>query len=321
MNCRVGVLRGGPSSEYEISLKTGDAVLRNLPKHKYKVSDILITKNGEWNIDGFPTTPAKLARQIDVAFNAMHGEFGEDGQVQQVLEHHKIPFTGARAFASSLGMNKGLAKQAFENHGIRTPKYYVVKQGDDILQSAMDIFHGMESPFVVKPISAGSSVGVVQVSGYKELISAIQMILNKYPAAIVEQFVRGREITCGVIDIPEWNETLPLKPIEVIVPSGEMIWDYNAKYSGKTEEICPAEIDDNMTARIQALAVAAHDALGMHHYSRSDFIVNAYGIWILEINSLPGLTEESLLPKSLAASGIGLPYFLDYVVTLALTEK
>ena len=162
---------------------------------------------------------------------------------------------------------------------------------------------------------------VMQVHGYKELMHAVRSILDLHPAAIVEEFIKGREITCGVVDMPDGQDPQPLLPVEIIVPSDESVWGYESKYSGRTTEICPAEIDDELMSRIQVLAVAAHNVIGLRHYSRTDFIVNREGVWLLEINSLPGLTEESLLPKSLKAAGLEFPDFLDYIVTLAMERK
>src|SRR5579872_4062600 len=196
---RVGVLRGGPSSEYDISLKTGANVLQNLPE-KYHGVDIFVDENGIWHLGGLPKSPDRVLNQVDVIFNALHGYYGEDGQVQHILENHRIPFTGSRAFASGLSMNKILSKNIFTKHELKTPTYIIVRDTDDVSQSVALIFKTFLMPAVVKPATAGSSLGVSIVEDVQTLGRALEKALEYSHIALVEEYIRGREATCGVIE-------------------------------------------------------------------------------------------------------------------------
>jgi D-alanine-D-alanine ligase len=326
---RVGVLRGGISPEYDISLKTGGAVLRHLPAEKYAPVDMLITKDGQWHVNGRPADLPKISRNADVVFNALHGEYGEDGKVSGLLDHFSIPYTGSRAIPSALGMNKVLAKEFFAKAGMKTPASRVIKYKDlavgggkekemVVRKDAYEIFHSIAPPWIVKPISGGSSVGTHIVKTYPELIQTLLVLAETNAEILLEEFIRGKEATCGVIDSFRGQETYSLLPVEIRPASHHGFFNYEAKYDGETKEIVPGNFSRGESAEIQRLAALAHRSLGLRHYSRSDFIVTPRGIYILEANTLPGLTENSLLPKSLYAVGSSLPEFLDHIVTLAL---
>ncbi len=318
---RVGIMRGGPSSEYEVSLKTGGSVLAHIPRDKYQPFDILVDREGDWHIDGFPTTLEKTARHLDVVFNAMHGEFGEDGTVQRILDQFGVVYTGSRAFASAIAMNKAIAKYYFKQAGLKTPECRVVRGGGDIYHEARRVFATLVGPYVVKPAGTGSSIGVSLVYDFASLVSALNEALSLGSIAIVEEYIEGREVTCGVVEgLSKPDAIYPLLPIEIIPPDHTSFFDYGAKYSGKAQEICPANLKEETRQNIQNAAVAAHRALGARHYSRSDFILSRRGLYILETNTLPGLTEESLLPKALRAGGMELSEFIDYVITLAMKD-
>ena len=315
---KVGVLRGGPSSEYDISLKTGGSVLKNLSEEKYEKSDIFISRDGEWHLRGIPVAPEKIVKQIDVVFNAMHGEYGEDGTVQKLLDTFSIPYTGSRAFSSVVGMNKLMTKQGIEDYDIGTPEYTVVESSEDLEKDIFNIFRSFPMPSVVKPLVGGSSVGVTIARDYESLREGVYKALEYSPKVLIEEYIRGREATCGVIEGFRGEEIHALMPVEIIPPEKSEFFDYNAKYSGETQEVCPAPFERVIKEEIQRLAIEAHKALGFRHYSRSDFIISPRGIYFLEANSLPGLTEESLFPKALSAGGTTLPEFLDHLVKLAL---
>ncbi|MEI6494965.1 MAG: D-alanine--D-alanine ligase, partial [bacterium] len=169
---RVGVLRGGPSHEYDVSLKTGNSVLRGLSSD-YKKHDILVDKTGLWHINGVPTVPQQLNNQVDVIINAMHGEYGEDGKVQNILDQVGIPYTGSGHMASSLGMNKVLAKEIFAQNNIKTPRGLIVAQDLDSETAAREIFNRLSPPWIIKPVSGGSSVGLYLAKTYYQLIDLI----------------------------------------------------------------------------------------------------------------------------------------------------
>jgi D-alanine-D-alanine ligase len=324
---RVGVLRGGTSPEYDVSLKTGDSVLRHLPEHKYLPVDLLMTKDGTWHANGMPTSLAKVSHKVDVVFNALHGEYGEDGKVQRLFENFGIPFTGSTSLPSSIGMNKVLSKQIFQNMGLKTPSYYSVSnkrlledmEHEDTLQLLIfEILGIIPLPLIAKPVSGGSSVGTYIIGDAKSLIDALYKLSKTGWDILFEEFVTGKEATCGVIDSFRGQDVYSLLPVEIRPASERTFFDYEAKYGGGTEEICPGNFTRRESDLIQNMAKLAHKALRLRHYSRSDFIVTPRGIYILEVNTLPGLTQESLLPKSLKAIGSSLPEFLDHIITLAL---
>ena len=315
----VGVLRGGPSSEYDVSLKTGGSVLKNLPEEKYNIHDIFISKDGEWHFRGMPFPPERIINQVDVVFNAMHGEYGEDGTVQQILDTFAVPYTGSNAFSSAICMNKLLTKQGIEPYGIDTPQYTIIEGSEDNLErDIFDIFRNFTQPSVIKPMVGGSSVGVTIANSFDELRDGVYKALGYSNRVLVEEYIHGREVTCGVVEDFRDEDFHALMPVEIVTKGKNSFFDYNAKYNGETDEICPANFDNIIKDEIQRLAIEAHKALGLNHYSRSDFIVSPRGIYFLEVNTLPGLTTESLLPKSLEAGGTKLSDFLDHLVELAM---
>ncbi|MCX6713919.1 MAG: D-alanine--D-alanine ligase [Candidatus Vogelbacteria bacterium] len=321
---RVGVLRGGLGHEFDVSLKTGASVLKNLPTEKYQAKDILITKDGMWHLEGLPTSMEKVIGNVDVVFNALHGQFGEDGQVQNMLDSAQIPYTGSGQVASSLGMNKELTKNLFRINNIKTPQgVYLDKEtidGLEVESVAYDVFRKIPPPWIIKPSNSGSSVGLFLARTYDQLIKCIEACFQVSDTVLVEEFIRGREATCGVVDGLRNQEYYTLSPIEIIPPD-KKLFDYDAKYSGESQEICPGRFKREEKDNLQNLAIKVHKLLGLRHYSRSDFILSPRGIYTLEVNTLPGLTEQSLIPKSLNALGVSYSEFLDHVISLALTKK
>ncbi len=316
---RVAVLRGGPSSEYDVSLVTGAAVLEHLPD-KYEKHDILIDKKGVWHRDGLPKKPADAMRGIDVVVIAMHGEYGEDGKVQKILDGINIPYTGSKALASALGMNKMLSKKAFIENDILTPESLYVELGDDIEADFEEILKSFPLPAVVKPNAAGSSVGVSIARDRDELLAGLKKAAEVSDKILIEQYIPGREATCGVIENFRDQDIYALLPVEIIPREDQDFFDYESKYSETkgAKEVSPANFDHKTTKKIQDMSIAAHKALGMRHYSRSDFMISPEGVYLIEINSLPGMTPTSLLPKSLEAVGATFPQFLEHLVNLAL---
>lgn len=315
---RVGVLRGGPSGEYEVSLKTGSNVLKGMPE-KYHAKDIFIDKAGVWHIDGIAKPADKIIRHFDVIFNALHGDFGEDGKVQQILDSFSVPYTGSGALASALAMNKYLSKKVFKSRGLKTPHYEMIRRDDMSSSRLFGVYSNLQKPLVVKPNTAGSSLGVSIIKEWEDFVTAVEKAFEFSDSVLVEEFVEGREATCGVLDSAKnRDEVYALAPIEILKPQENEFFDYDAKYSGKSQEICPGDFTPEQTKKIQDLSIQAHKALGLRHYSRSDFIVTPDDVYILETNTLPGLTSESLLPKALKHGGCEFHEFLDHVLTLAL---
>ncbi|MDD3531075.1 MAG: D-alanine--D-alanine ligase [Candidatus Pacebacteria bacterium] len=318
MQTIVGVLRGGPSREHEVSLKTGAAILANLPEEQFGTRDIYIDRQGIWHDRGRPTSPERILRQVDVVLNGLHGEYGEDGEVQKLLERFGVPYTGADSFGSYLAMHKAMAKVHAQKEGLLTPESCYIERAEDVVEAARDIIRSFHQPVVVKPVGWGSSVGVSIVGGHAPVLAAIEKLFADGAAGVlVEEYIRGKEATVGVVEGLR-GEELYVLPIIEIVPPADSFFSYDAKYSGETREICPGNFSRVATEDLQRAAKMMHRALGLRHYSRSDFIVTPRGIYYLETNTLPGLTKESLLPKSLAAVGVSFRDFLTHLVNLAL---
>ena len=316
---KVGILRGGPSSEYDVSLKTGGAVLKHLDQKKYGASDVLISKNGVWHLGGIETEPHKVFRSIDVAFNAMHGEYGEDGTVQKILEAHNVPYTGSGGFASATAMHKRLARDIFGISGIKIPPAVSVKAGEDIPAKAAEAVRKMLFPMVVKPASRGSSVGISIAEDIYVLILAASGALKYDDEILIEKFISGREATCAVLEDFREQKHYAFPVIEIIPPARKKLFDYESKYDGSAQEICPGRFSPELSERMKKMAVVAHQSLGCRHYSRADFRIDEKGRpYLLEVNTLPGFTSESLYPKAASAVGLEFPQLLEHLITLAI---
>jgi len=320
MQTVVGVLRGGPSSEHEVSLRSGATILANLPEDKYSVRDIYIDRAGNWHDRGRHTTPDKIIRQLDVVLNGLHGDYGENGEVQKLLERFGIRYAGSDSYGSYLAMHKMMSKAHAKNIGLFTPEYRYIESLlglEDVIAEVTRSFH---QPVVVKPVGSGSSVGVSIVGGYAHILSAVKALFeNGVQKVLIEEYIRGQEATVGVVEGLRGEAYYVLPIIEIIPPEGDF-YSYEAKYSGKTKLVCPGNFSRVNKEELQIAAKAIHRALGLRHYSRSDFIVSPRGIYYLETNSLPGLTDKSDLPLALASVGVTMPEFLTHLVNLALSR-
>lgn len=329
---RVGVIRGGVSNEYEVSLNTGATILSVLREHfayKYIPIDILITKDGIWHKQGRPMNTDHLMRDVDVVFNALHGIYGEDGQVQQFLESLGVLYTGSGPLASAIGMNKKMTKDHVKKLGIKTADEYMVTDYRNVSQSVPEVYFKEEAqkvflqfapPWVIKPIGSGSSVGVSIVKTQTELVDALRKASETPGDIMVEQYIKGKEATVAVTDNFRGQETYSFLPIEIRVPTNRF-FDYEMKYSGKAEEISPGNFSQTEKVLLQDLAKQIYKGLGLRHYARIDFILTPKGAYMLEVNTLPGMTSESLVPKSLPPVGSNLPEFVDHIIQLAHTKK
>ncbi len=317
---RVAVLRGGPSSEYEVSLKSGAAVLSALRKLEYPHKDITITKRGDWLESGISRNPENALQAVDVVFVALHGEYGEDGQVQRILQRLNIPFTGSNAFSSAIAFNKDLTKQSIKDHGIKMAKHRKIDRSSlHNLQSELDyIGSTMSDELFVKPLASGSSIGARYVGSHAHLRDTLSDILAAHDAVMVEEFIRGKEATVGVLERFRDHDIYALPPIEIIPPNGQAFFSNEVKYNGTTQEIVPGRFSYTEKIALADVAVRVHKALHLDHYSRSDFIVKDGEVYFLEVNTLPGLTSESLLPKAAAAIGLE---FNDLVKHLIDTSR
>ena len=286
INKTIGVLMGGFSSEREISLKSGTAVCQAL-KIVYEKVIIFDFKTEQELVDKLKST------KVDCIFNALHGRFGEDGQVQKILDDLHISYTGSGALASCQAMNKVAAHEIFQQTGLPVPEHQVFNKNIDQSQGGYADF-----PLVVKPAMEGSSIGLSIVENPQELFLALKQVLLLDQDILIEKYIEGREITIGILD------DKPLPVIEV-VPRNKF-YDFQAKYTvGMTEYIIPAQFPSDLIEHVQDMALKAHRALGCCCFSRVDIIIDKdNNPFILEVNTIPGLTDTSLLPKAAKAVGI-----------------
>ena len=326
MRTVVGVLRGGPSSEYEVSLRSGANVLAALDKEKYEPRDLFIDRAGVWHSFGAPVAPERALRGVDVAVNVVHGEYGEDGRLHDVLDALGVSYTGSDKHASTLAFNKARSKQAIKKIGIKTPRAILIDAEDahgDLEGLAYTIFRSFPHPAIVKPVIGGSSVGVTIINNYHTLEWALERAFKISPQVLIEEYIKGKEATVGVIDDFRGEEYYALMPVEIIPPPDRPFFDYDAKYGGASIERVPGNFTATQKQELMEAARRAHEALGVAHYSRSDFVVAPRGIFYLETNNASGvgMTERSLFPKALHAVGAKLTDFLDHVVGLAHGER
>jgi len=314
---KIGVIMGGPSSEHEVSLATGENILKNLDQRLFEPVKIRILRDGKVWFAGRYAKLEKAVKSVDLCFLATHGEFGEDGRLQAVLESYGVPYTGSGVLASALALNKAKSRQFFSVSGLKAPKTLFVKE-DENFKSQLKFFINklVKMPVVVKPCSRGSSVGVSVVKRRNQLNKALQKAFRYDPEVLIEEYIAGREFTCGVIEKKANGATeVTALPVTEIIPNQEHdFFDYEAKYmAGASQEIVPAQISEHLAKEIQEAAVRAHSVLGCKDYSRSDFLVKKGKVYILELNTLPGLTENSLIPKALKTAGWSIRRFLSNV--------
>jgi len=305
---RLALLSGGISSEREVSLNSGSQVFDALDKERY---DIALYD---------PKTDLKKlvmdAEKIDAALIILHGPFGEDGTVQGLLDLLDIPYQGAGVLGSSIAMNKRVSKKLFEAANIPIPSYFSFSMRETIDKSI--VVGSLGLPLVVKPACAGSSVGMTIVRDEKNLDAAVALGFTHDDTILIEQYIKGIELTCGVLG----NDSLEALPVIEIIPGeGFEFFDYTAKYTvGATREICPARIDEATTKKVQDLAVRAHQALYLKGYSRTDMILSDKDIFVLETNTIPGMTATSLYPQSAQVAGLSFTKLLDRLIDLAMAE-
>lgn len=315
------VVMGGMSEEREVSLATGRQVVENLDKEQYEVLPVVISQDGKkWEIKsmeeikalgfiGREVKESKLMtrkgheltipnKEMDVVFIALHGRYGEDGRLQGLLDWLGIRYTGSGVLASSIGMDKLVFRQLMEINGVPVAK---------IVDRA---------PCVVKPVGEGSSVGVSLVKKDNELEKAVSVARRYGDRVLIEEYIKGVEVSCGVLG----NNGPVALPVIEIVPKNNF-FDYEAKYTkGMSQEICPARIDNELAARVQELAIKVFRIVGCKGYARVDMIIRGEEILVLEINTLPGLTVNSLLPKEAKVAGMDYSKLLDKIIKLALEK-
>jgi D-alanine-D-alanine ligase len=298
----ITLLKGGPGTERKVSLASGAAVAEALRSCGAQVDELDVTD-----------AHFELPKGTEMVVNEIHGTFGEDGQLQLILEHRGVPFTGAGSRSSRLAFDKVSSKRAFVDHSVPTPAYQILA----IPAQPSDV--DIPLPVCVKPPRQGSSVGVHLVQTADQLAAALVDVASYDSEALVESLIIGKELTVGILD----DTALPV--VHIQPRSG--FYDIDNKYpwmSGKggTDYFCPAELSAETTRRVQEAALAAHRALGVEVYSRVDVLLDAEERpWVLEVNTIPGMTASSLLPKAARAAGIEFPQLCSRIVDLSLNLK
>ena len=298
---KVAVLMGGPGSERNVSLATGRGVSKALHSLGIEVVDVDVRDEN-----------FQLPAEVDVAFNCIHGTFGEDGQIQKILEGRGVSYTGDGVQESRIAFDKILSKEKFLERGVVTPESEVIDAGQRPKMSV---------PLVVKPARQGSTVGIVIVKNQSDLDAAFIEAAKFDRKLLIEKFVSGRELTIGILG----DQALPI--LEIIPKGG--FYDFNTKYpflnpqaGASAEHVCPAKIDSGLTRKIQELALAAFRALGLVVYGRVDVLLTDQGEpFVLEVNTIPGMTEASLLPEAAAAAGISYPDLCLRIIELSRARE
>nr|WP_320011365.1 D-alanine--D-alanine ligase [uncultured Desulfobulbus sp.] len=303
---RLALIAGGTSDEREVSLRGAAGVEKELDLNKYEVV----------RYDPATDLPRIAAESdsIDAAFLLLHGVNGEDGTIQGFLDLLGIPYQGAGVLGSALAMDKNLAKTLYKLHGLPVAPWIMVEPSD--LEDRSRILGEVGVPCVVKPVRQGSSIGMSIVREENQLDQALQLALKHDSEVMVEAYIQGRELTVGVIGN---RELTPLPLIEIIPNDQYEFFDYEAKYQpGASTEICPAKVDEQVRAKAQKYALVAHQALQLRGYSRTDMILQDGELYLLETNTIPGMTPTSLFPQAAAEAGISFGQLLDRLIELAM---
>lgn len=315
----VGVLRGGTSSEYDLSLKTGAAVLDALEKTNHNTRDIFIDKAGVWHSRGVPIEPARAVHQVDVVLNGLHGGIGEDGTVQRILSRAGVPFTGSSALPAALSLNKIQAREHFRRAGLRIPRgaAFSYASGLSANQMAHAVFDMFGPPYIVKPAREGASFGIAVAPTVIELPVVLAITLDAHDGVVVEEFVRGEEATVGIIENFRGEDLYALPPAHVEFPDTHAHIHFDHHHAGSLRYNAPSHFSFSEKQALADTARAAHRALGLSHFSRSDFILAPRGPYLLEVNAIPGLYAEAALPHMLESVGSSVPEFLTHSLALA----
>ncbi len=307
----VAIVFGGQSQERNISILSGKTVVNNLNRKKYKIFPIEIEKNGiTWKYQEKRTSDYRTLLQnlkINVVFIAMHGPFGEDGTIQGLLDLIGVKYTGSHVLTSALAIDKIYSKQLFTQAGLSVPKGFHLTKGQPLPKK-------LEYPLFVKPYNQGSSLGASKVTCSEDLKKAIQNDFSYSGKILVEEYIAGKEVTCAILG----NKEPVALPLVEIVPKFDY-FDYKSKYDPKrAREICPARLDAMLTKKIKHTAIIAYKTLNCRAVGRVDMIIRHGKVYILEMQTIPGLTPLSLLPKAAKTAGISYPKLLDKIINLSL---
>lgn len=284
----VAVLYGGLSNEANISLETKESIVNSLDKNKYNIVEVLVTNDKKW------ITPL-LNEKIDIAILALHGGIGENGSIQGLLESMNIPYLGSKVLGSAIGMNKCITKQLLDYNEIKTPKWIYLNHQEKF---DISVIKNFDYPFIIKPNDDGSSYDTFLVHTEEECVNAINNLLSNNKDIIIEEYIEGTEITVGVTE--EDNKLKTLKILEIIPDN--IFYDYSAKYESARTLINEKDFEEDLTNIINETAKKVFKVLNANNYARIDMIIKNNIPFVLEINTLPGMTSHSLMPKSLDIS-------------------
>jgi len=341
MRKKVFVFMGGPSTEHSVSLVSGTGMVRALDAHKYDVHPVFIAKNGEWTWSKRPLTPYQIQnfsvnffasaensmqkkmrpspeelKPVDIALIALHGSFGEDGRIQALLEYAGIPYTGSGVLSSALAMDKIISKEIFRANSIPTPDFRVWQRENFSKEIIEEAFENLGSPLVIKDPVGGSSLGMGFAKNSEEATVLCEKLFEDAHRLLVEQFITGKEASCGYIEGCE-----PLPPTEVIMTTREY-FDFDAKYNGEVIEETPAKFSADLTEKIQILARKSHEVLDCAIYSRTDVRIDKNGnLFVLETNTLPGMTPTSFLPQQAKHIGMDYSALVEALILKSLTKR
>jgi D-alanine-D-alanine ligase len=306
---RLALIAGGKSSERDVSLKSGEQVYQALDKAKYDIRRYDPAADLERLV--------REAPELDVALIIMHGRGGEDGTMQGLLDLLGVPYQGSGVLASALAMNKEMSKILYQEAGLKVPRALAFNRGE--APGSREIETALGLPLVIKPVNEGSSIGITIARSRQELETGLAAAFHYDVRVLVEEFITGTEVTGGVLG----NATLQTLPLVEICPSASYnFFSYEAKYqAGATTEICPARLNLELTQAAQQCALTAHTALGCRGYSRTDMLVTGDDIFVLETNTIPGMTATSLFPQAAQAAGLEFPALLDRLIDLALEKE
>lgn len=326
----VAVLMGGVSSEHEVSLKSGAMVSGNIDRAKYDVTQVVITREGHWKFPGedlldiYHALPRLRELRVDCVFIALHGPFGEDGRLQGMFDAFGIPYTGSGCAASALAMDKIHSKAVARQAGVRVADQFLLTRHEwdtDPGTVLARVEKELGYPCLIKSPCQGSSIGMAIPKNAAHFKTSLLDVFMYGDLVMVEQFIKGPEVTCAVLDVEPGKPPRAL-PVTEICPVESEFFDYHAKYTpGACREITPARISPEATKKVQAVAERVHSVVGCKGFSRSDMILDGDDpVWI-EVNTIPGMTETSLYPQAAAAAGISFPDMLTLFLQEAMERN
>lgn len=306
---KVAILLGGPGSEHEVSVSSAKNILENIDRSKFEVFEIFVDRNKKYTIGGKIFEEQDGLQElknigVEVVFPIIHGTYGEDGELQSKLEELNIPFVGSSSAVSLLTIDKNKTNELLKENGLDIPQGKIINKNDSVIP--------FDFPIIVKPVDEGSSVDLYKFENEEEYKNSVNVIFNNHESMLAQEFIKGKEFTCGVVEIS--NIITPLIATEVILTKGEL-FDYDAKYSfGGCKEITPAEVDEDIMNRIKDTAMRCHKVLGCKSISRTDMILHNSTLYVLEINTVPGMTKTSFIPQQAKYCGYDMKELISLLI-------